>query len=86
MCFKTKKPKGSSPAVQVAPISQPPIEQSVPQTQSGADIAASQKKKKGTPGKSLFEIELTIPVGSAGGTGTGSATPATTDITGSSVR
>lgn len=77
MCFFGKKPKMPKP---VAPPTlqipeQKPIEEQLPQTQSGADqAAATQKPKK----KSLFEIDLTIGTGanSQGGSATGAANAA----------
>lgn len=70
MCFgkKPKLPK-AEPTPQIVTPPTTPIEQQAPQTQSGADQAASQQKPRK---KSLFEIDLTIPT-----TGVATSTPTT---------
>ena len=65
MCFgKPKLPK-AQPAPTLAIPQTTPIQQQLPTTQSGADVAAqTQTPKK----KSLFQIDLTIPTGAGTGT------------------
>lgn len=66
MCFKppkTKLPKPVAPTqVQSAALQIPetqPIQNQLPQTQSGADTEAATGRKRSR--RSLFEIDLTIP-------------------------
>jgi hypothetical protein len=67
MCFKPKVPK-------IKPIKTPqikvpdPISQDPTVTQTGADTAAvNTQKKQNAAGKSLFQIDLTIPTGASTG-------------------
>lgn len=67
MCFggKPKMAKQANTPTAVIPPTQP-IENQLPSTQSGADIAAAgQKPRK----KSMFQIDLSIPTGASTGNG-----------------
>ncbi len=69
MCMKAPKMKsgGDVPAIPTAPI-----QEQLPQTQTGADTA--NKKKQAKPSsQSLFQIDLTIPTGGNMGDTTGAA-------------
>lgn len=82
MCFGSKKPSQPKPlAVPTLAIPPQPITQnSVPTTQSGADIANAQQAQQQKTRRSQFQINLSIPssassgANSGGGSGTGAAT------------
>lgn len=59
MCFSSPKLPKAKPAVKMEPISQPPITQELPKTQSGADIQNTKKKPRV---KSQFQIDLSSPL------------------------
>lgn len=74
MCLgKPKLPK-NRPAPQISVPQQQPLENQMPQLQSGADQQNTQKQDLKKNKRSMFQFDLTIPVGAAGSSDTGSGT------------